>query len=627
MANYYVYQFKKDIQSNWEEANTVLRAAEPGFDLTNKRLKMGDGTTPWKALPYVDPDIVDDLTTGGSDKTLSAEQGKRLKELIENNKGLREPFLTLSNYEIATNAGVTTEITANYRGSGVLSVLSSDENIATASISGRTITINHLSVSDEALITVKLSSDGIYFEDDVTSVVTYPIGENPELTLSETEVAFPTTTTKTITATWLGSGTLSAQSSDATIATVLVSGKNIIISRKTAEAAVITVNLSANGDYRASKATINVAEGDNPNLTLSASTIYSGTITASFNGSGTITAVSNDTNIATVSVNGKNITVTHATGMHATENTTITVLLSASQGYYAATATINVIATLEAYSWGEIQAIGAAGVGEQYFDIGDMKSVKLSGGVGTLSLNDTFYVYIIDFNYRDDPGIYFQGFKTANGIDIALCDSKYSLFIGDGTKYFNIFHWGGLENSGGWKSTDLRYDILGSTNIAPSRYGTSNETGDKAHIGFDATTAAKTSPVANTLMAALPSDLRDALAPWTVYTDNVAAAPHSISDITASIDYLPLLSEFEVTGKTEFSNPYEETYQRQMAYYKNGNTLVKRKHNDMSIKCAWLLRSPFYTSNGYAAIDSFGEAFAPGENTPSYGLAPAFRVA
>lgn len=83
MANYHVYQFRKDIQSNWESSNPVLRAAEPGFDLTNNRLKMGNGTTPWKALPYIGPEIVDDLTTGGSDKVLSAEQGKKLKGLIE----------------------------------------------------------------------------------------------------------------------------------------------------------------------------------------------------------------------------------------------------------------------------------------------------------------------------------------------------------------------------------------------------------------------------------------------------------------------------------------------------------------------------------------------------------------
>ncbi len=150
-------------------------------------------------------------------------------------------------------------------------------------------------------------------------------------------------------------------------------------------------------------------------------------------------------------------------------------------------------------------------------------------------------VFIIHFNYRNDKGIYFQGFKTLDGVNVALCDRKYySSNVSD--RIFNMNHWGN-DSYGGWKGCDARYDILGSTDKAPSGYGARVTT---SRVGYDATSAAKTNPVANTLMAALPADLRAALAAWTIYTDNTCDASNSSANVTASVEYLPLLSEFEV---------------------------------------------------------------------------------
>ncbi|MBR0096993.1 MAG: hypothetical protein IJP88_07415 [Synergistaceae bacterium] len=84
MATNIRYILKNDIASNWEDKNTLLLKGEPGYDRTNNRLKFGNGNTSWNDLPYLAPDVVDDLTTGGSDKVLSAEQGKKLKAMIEN---------------------------------------------------------------------------------------------------------------------------------------------------------------------------------------------------------------------------------------------------------------------------------------------------------------------------------------------------------------------------------------------------------------------------------------------------------------------------------------------------------------------------------------------------------------
>lgn len=43
---------RRDTASAWSTTNPVLAAGEPGWDRTNKKLKVGDGTTAWNSLPY-----------------------------------------------------------------------------------------------------------------------------------------------------------------------------------------------------------------------------------------------------------------------------------------------------------------------------------------------------------------------------------------------------------------------------------------------------------------------------------------------------------------------------------------------------------------------------------------------
>ena len=82
MANTIRYILKNDIEANWTTKNPILAKGEPGYDITANRLKFGNATTPWNDLPYLAPDVVNNLTAGGADKALSAEQGK----LLNNNK-------------------------------------------------------------------------------------------------------------------------------------------------------------------------------------------------------------------------------------------------------------------------------------------------------------------------------------------------------------------------------------------------------------------------------------------------------------------------------------------------------------------------------------------------------------
>lgn len=45
-------QFKRGTSLRWAELNPVLAEGEPGYDTTNKKLKIGDGETAWRDLPY-----------------------------------------------------------------------------------------------------------------------------------------------------------------------------------------------------------------------------------------------------------------------------------------------------------------------------------------------------------------------------------------------------------------------------------------------------------------------------------------------------------------------------------------------------------------------------------------------
>jgi hypothetical protein len=293
--------------------------------------------------------------------------------------------------------------------------------------------------------------------------------------------------------------------------------------------------------------------------------------------------------------------------------------------------------SLENTSWSEVFVVSNAEAGESYWAIGDTKSVLINGTVGSLALSTTLYVFIIGFNHnsaKEGPGITFQGFKTAQtgGTDVCLCDSYYNKYQSyNGTKYFQMNHWGTSSNYntnyntnyGGWKGCDMRYDILGSTNIQPSGYGAEPTT---ARVGYDAEDTTATEPVANTLMSALPADLRKVMKPMTIYTDNKGNKSNTAANVTASVDYLPLLAEKEIFGSRTCANQYEAAQQEQYAYYKNGNSKSKYKHNGTSTAASWWERSPHYNSaTSFCRVNTSGGASGDGASY-SYGLAPCFRV-
>ena len=375
-------------------------------------------------------------------------------------------------------------------------------------------------------------------------------------------------------------------------------------------------------------------------MTLSASavTLNSAALTAEVTvtrpGDGAITASSSNTGVATVSVSGNKVTIKHVN--QTTGTATITIKVAAGTNHTApADKTVAVTAqfmptkkALNDQTWAEIRQVSDAGKGSEYWSVGDRKAVLVNGTVGTQAINQTLYVYILGFNHnsaKEGNGIQFGTFKTAlsGGTDVCLVDGSYNSYKTDGSKIFNMNHWGNY-NYGGWKACDLRYDILGSTNKAPVNYGKARATSD---TGYDAPTNTATSPVANTLMAALPADLRAVMKPITKYTDNKGNSSDVAANVTSSLDYLPLLAEQEIFGGNRtYSNQYEKNSQVQYAYYSAGNSKVKYRHSATGSTAYWWERSPCYSDSYYFCVVYTNGAASASTARYSFGLAPAFMV-
>lgn len=326
------------------------------------------------------------------------------------------------------------------------------------------------------------------------------------------------------------------------------------------------------------------------------------TISVTRAGDGAISAVSSAPSVASVSVSGNTVTVT----ANAKGQATITVSVAAGTNYTApASKTCSVSVTLPTTtlndnSWATIREVSSAGLGANYWAVGDTKEVVLNGTVaGYTFSNVTINAFILGFNHNSSREgankIHFQLGKIGSTA-VALCDSYYNN-TGGGFR-MNTSN----TNNGGWNNSYMRRTILGNTN-------------------------APTSPLSGSLMAALPSDLRAVMQSVTKYSDNTAnGGGNTQSYVTATTDYLFLLAEYEVFGTRYYANSYEQQYQAQYAYYQAGNSRVAYNHSAVSTAVWWWLRSAYYYgSNSFCIVNTDGS----GNNryaTYSAGLRPGFAA-
>lgn len=262
-------------------------------------------------------------------------------------------------------------------------------------------------------------------------------------------------------------------------------------------------------------------------------------------------------------------------------------------------------------TWEEVRAISDAGQAANYFAVGDTMSIAIDGTVGVTtfsSLEVDAFIIGIDHNLIgidneiaiEGRGIHFQIGKIG-GADACLVDSSYNSSAStSGSFIMNT----SSSNTGGWEACHMRTTVLGSD-------------GDPLN------------PAVNTLLAALPSDLRAVIKCVTKYTNNDGGGTghDGVAEyVTATKDCLWLLSEFEVTGGISRASSSEEYHQAQYDYYKAGNSKVKYRHTATTTTAIWWLRSPAITNTTYFCDVNTNGSMGVKNANYSYGISPAFCV-
>ena len=287
---------------------------------------------------------------------------------------------------------------------------------------------------------------------------------------------------------------------------------------------------------------------------------------------------------------------------------TTAVTVSYSEGGVTKTTTTPVTVTsisntLASNSWATIRAVSDAGKGSNYWSVGDAKGITINGKVGATTISNlSISVFILGFNHNasreGSNRIHFQIGKI-NGTLVGLVDGNYGSY----TSTTGAFTMNTSQtNSGGWNNSHMRKTVLGSNSTSA------------------------TSPTANTLLAALPADLRAVMKPATKYSDNTGGGSDAASYVTSTTDLLPLLSEFEYHGARSYANSAEKNYQAQYDYYRAGNSKVHYQHNATGTAArAWCRSVRSSTSGGFCRVYTDGSA-STNDAGDSWALAPCFFV-
>ena len=315
-------------------------------------------------------------------------------------------------------------------------------------------------------------------------------------------------------------------------------------------------------------------------ITLTVTVDTGSTITVK-NGSTTLTDTSTGSNTFYLPNTGTWEVTASLNGQTATGSVNAT----AYQGYTLALSYVS--KTLNSNSWATIKKVSDANQGANYWAVGDTKTITINGKVGATTFSNlSIDAFISGFNHnsaKEGTGRIHFLIGKKSGKMVGLTDSSYgSQTTTSGAFTMNTSN----TNSGGWASCHMRKTVLGADS-SPS------------------------SPTANTLLAALPADLRAVMKSVTKYTDNTGNASNTAAAVTATTDYLWLLAEFEIQGARSYANQYEQNSQAQYDYFKAGNSKIAYKYNDVSTAVWSRGRSARYHHNiNFCNTNTDGSAYS-----------------
>lgn len=247
-------------------------------------------------------------------------------------------------------------------------------------------------------------------------------------------------------------------------------------------------------------------------------------------------------------------------------------------------------------TWDIIKQISDAGQAANYWSVGDTKDIVLNGTVGFCTFtNYTVKAVILGFNHNSSlegaNTIHFTIGKNTEGTDICFCDSEYWTTGYYGFRMQHTNNSGESSNRGGWRTSYMRGTIMPQ------------------------------------FLASFPSDLRSVVKPITKYTDNNYDGVLNYAGAVFSLtENCFLASEFEIQGVRTRANQYEQDYQKQYDYYKNGNSKIRYRHDDTATAVHRWTRSADYSFSGSFVFTASGGASSTRGSIYSMGVSPCFCV-
>jgi len=142
---------KRGLSTQWEAANIVLASGEPGFDVTNNILKIGDGSSSWNSLPIINSNIPSFTASTGIFAQLSANDKIKVdtiesftgRNIVLKPSGLGNPATAYRKVSIEGNAlevgrsgYYDFNIESNSSNSGDINIVNTNGNINLISNSG-----------------------------------------------------------------------------------------------------------------------------------------------------------------------------------------------------------------------------------------------------------------------------------------------------------------------------------------------------------------------------------------------------------------------------------------------------------------------------------------------------------
>jgi len=167
------FQLRRDTAANWSSTNPVLSQGEPGWDLTNNILKIGDGATAWNSLSttdygdYLASGISYDNTSSGLTATQVQAAIDELNNRIPADSSLANPAIT-----VVSSANELTAIDVQITNFDVLATYSF--TVTGGTVSGTypyTWTLPEVSSDTDHTLTIQSSKTGFSPSSVVSAVV------------------------------------------------------------------------------------------------------------------------------------------------------------------------------------------------------------------------------------------------------------------------------------------------------------------------------------------------------------------------------------------------------------------------------------------------------------------------